>query len=178
MLLALSSNIYIRELKVICFFYFSDGRCLCALCSCVYSSMSSSALLVKVRWGISINIDPAFVRFFFFFFLRQLNNLLTCCCVCLSGVSGLVHSGFDGAVGACRPGLPAGQVWGQSLRSWAPEEALPRCAPQRPADSASHQAGGHAGSQRPVRRTCRGSGGYLQLMLVFIINLSSDNFLH
>ena len=36
------------------FFFFnpSDGGCPCALCSSVSSSMSSSALLMKVRWGI------------------------------------------------------------------------------------------------------------------------------
>lgn len=61
-------------------------------------------------------------------------------------VSGLVHSGCGIAVSTCCLGLPAGQVWGQGLWSWAPEEALPRCASQRPADSSSHQTRGHARS--------------------------------
>lgn len=46
-------------------------------------------------------------------------SLLTAllCLLCLLACSGLVHSGRGGAVRACCPGLPAGQVSGQSVRS-------------------------------------------------------------
>ena len=87
---------------------------------------------------------------------RHLNNLSTYCSVCLSGISGLVLSGCGGSDDACCPGLPAGQVRGQILGSGAPEEALSCYTSQRPADSAPHQTGGYAGSQRPVRQTLQG----------------------
>ena len=68
----------------------------------------------------------------------------------LSRASGLVFSERAGGVCACHPGLPAGQVWGKYVGHGASKEALSRCSPPGPAEGASYQAGGNAGSQRPV----------------------------
>lgn len=68
-----------------------------------------------VNEGKARHQAPVLIQPFVWRFRRRLHNLLTRCCVCLL-VSGLVHAERGGAVCACCPGLPAGQVSGQTLR--------------------------------------------------------------